>query len=90
MKVSIDYLHSMQLLNESEELQTRLNTMTKKWTNMVTQAKQYQKMNKIEQEVFDNIKSMNEYHEKKDAENLAKILVMMVTQVKILKSESTT
>ena len=45
-------------------------------------------MSKMEQEIFDNIKMMNEFNEKKDSEKLASILVRILKQVKKLQNES--
>lgn len=36
IKISLEYLHEMSLLSNSEELLTKLEMMTDKWTKMIT------------------------------------------------------
>lgn len=55
IKMCLDYLHELALLADTGKLLSKLTVQTKKWKDLIQQAKLYKSMGDLDKEMFDKL-----------------------------------
>lgn len=88
IKMCLDYLHEMALLADTGKLLSKLTVQTKKWKDLIQQAKLYKSMGDLEKEMFDKLQQLDDYSNKKESTGLAKVLIGIDQLIQKLKTQS--
>lgn len=87
IKMCLDYLHELALLADTGKLLSKLTVQTKKWKDLIQQAKLYKSMGDLEKEMFDKLQQLDEYSNKKESTGLAKVLIGIDQLIQKLKTQ---
>ena len=87
IKMCLDYLHELTLLADTGKLLSKLTVQTKKWKDLIQQAKLYKSMGDLEKEMFDKLQQLDEYSNKKESTGLAKVLIGIDQLIQKLKTQ---
>ena len=88
IKMCLDYLHELALLADTGKLLSKLTVQTKKWKDLIQQAKLYKSMGDLDKEMFDKLQQLDEYSNKKESTGLAKVLIGIDQLIQKLKTQS--